>query len=306
LKEKEYKKYKRYLRNLADYLRDFFKRTQPLTDFSQVESQHGNYLRKGIDVVVDQDFEYRWKEGTVRGWEKKEEDQTDIEKNALYCAPCRKLFTNSNVFVQHHNGKKHKQNMKDMEKNLMLPGKKIAKADEAMKKDHQPDAHEIEAEKERERRKKLAYLESFVMRMKDLLSDIIHDTINQIQKKQSSSWQELQRQAQGTTLQEDAKPPSDDEDDDEPVYNPKNLPLGWDGKPIPYWLYKLHGLGLEYKCEICGNYSYWGRRAYERHFQEWRHAYGMKCLRIPNTVHFKEITSINDALARIPCIHSVA
>ena len=68
-------------------------------------------------------------------------------------------------------------------------------------------------------------------------------------------------------------------------------------RPIPYWLYKLHGLGIEYKCEICGNYSYWGRRAFERHFQEWRHAYGMKCLRIPNTIHFKEITSINDALA---------
>ena len=29
-----------------------------------------------------------------------------------------------------------------------------------------------------------------------------------------------------------------------PIYNPKNLPLGWDGKPIPYWLYKLHGLGI--------------------------------------------------------------
>lgn len=33
-----------------------------------------------------------------------------------------------------------------------------------------------------------------------------------------------------------------EEDDDGSVpYNPKNLPLGWDGKPIPYWLYKLHG-----------------------------------------------------------------
>eukprot|EP00825_Cyclidium_porcatum_P042614 TRINITY_DN5871_c0_g1_i3.p2 TRINITY_DN5871_c0_g1~~TRINITY_DN5871_c0_g1_i3.p2 ORF type:complete len:112 (+),score=29.90 TRINITY_DN5871_c0_g1_i3:347-682(+) len=50
-----------------------------------------------------------------------------------------------------------------------------------------------------------------------------------------------------------------DSEDEELNYNPKNLPLGWDGKPIPYWLYKLHGLGIEYKCEICGNYSYWGR-----------------------------------------------
>lgn len=38
------------------------------------------------------------------------------------------------------------------------------------------------------------------------------------------------------------------------VYNPLKLPLGWDGKPIPYWLYKLHGLNMEFKCEICGNY----------------------------------------------------
>jgi len=46
-----------------------------------------------------------------------------------------------------------------------------------------------------------------------------------------------------------------------------HYPVGWDGKPIPYWLYKLHGLRVEYKCEICGDMSYWGRRVYERHFQ---------------------------------------
>ena len=44
----------------------------------------------------------------------------------------------------------------------------------------------------------------------------------------------------------------DSEEEDEFVYNPLKLPLGWDGKPIPYWLYKLHGLNLEFKCEICG------------------------------------------------------
>lgn len=30
--------------------------------------------------------------------------------------------------------------------------------------------------------------------------------------------------------------------DEEAIYNPLKLPMGWDGKPIPYWLYKLHGL----------------------------------------------------------------
>ena len=52
----------------------------------------------------------------------------------------------------------------------------------------------------------------------------------------------------------------DGEDDDEDrIYNPLKLPLGWDGKPIPFWLYKLHGLGVEYSCEICSNFIYRGR-----------------------------------------------
>ena len=80
------------------------------------------------------------------------------------------------------------------------------------------------------------------------------------------------------------------------IFNPKNIPMDWDGKPLPYWLYKVHGLGVEHKCEICGGASYWGRRAFEHHFQEWRHAYGMKCLRLPNTLQFKNITRIEDAL----------
>ena len=49
-------------------------------------------------------------------------------------------------------------------------------------------------------------------------------------------------------------------------YNPKDVPLGWDGKPIPYWLYKLHGLNLYFTCEICGNATYRGPLAFQRHF----------------------------------------
>lgn len=50
-----------------------------------------------------------------------------------------------------------------------------------------------------------------------------------------------------------------EEEEEERIYNPLKLPLGWDGKPIPYWLYKLHGLGVEYPCEICSDYIYMGR-----------------------------------------------
>ena len=54
---------------------------------------------------------------------------------------------------------------------------------------------------------------------------------------------------------------------------------------------------MEYTCEICGNYSYWGRRAFERHFTEWRHQHGMRCLKIPYSKAFNEVTSIADARA---------
>ena len=37
-------------------------------------------------------------------------------------------------------------------------------------------------------------------------------------------------------------------------------------QPIPYWLYKLHGLNVTYTCEICGNATYRGPKAFQRHF----------------------------------------
>jgi splicing factor 3A subunit 3 len=124
---------------------------------------------------------------------------------------------------------------------------------------------------------------------------VIDETVEMIEKKQARTYEEIERDLAAAA--ELAVQDNDDEDEDEekPIYNPLNLPMGWDGKPIPYWLYKLHGLNLEFKCEICGNQSYWGPRAFERHFQEWRHAHGMQCLGIPNSKHFQGITLIEDA-----------
>ena len=78
---------------------------------------------------------------------------------------------------------------------------------------------------------------------------------------QARTYDEIERDL-ALAAEEEAMAEAEEEEDDEdkPIYNPLNLPLGWDGKPIPYWLYKLHGLNLEFKCEICGNYSY-ARRA---------------------------------------------
>lgn len=47
----------------------------------------------------------------------------------------------------------------------------------------------------------------------------------------------------GDFYQEEVQAESESDDEEQQIYNPLKLPMGWDGKPIPYWLYKLHGLG---------------------------------------------------------------
>ncbi|XWS61311.1 hypothetical protein CRYUN_Cryun07bG0115300 [Craigia yunnanensis] len=42
---------------------------------------------------------------------------------------------------------------------------------------------------------------------------------------------------------EETQVDTESDEEDQQIYNPLKLPMGWDGKPIPYWLYKLHGLG---------------------------------------------------------------
>lgn len=76
----------------------------------------------------------------------------------------------------------------------------------------------------------------------------------------------------------------------------KNLVVDVDGKPIPYWLYRLHNLNIPFKCEVCGDETYWGRFSYERHFSSPRHTQMLQRLGIPNTKHFFGISKIADAM----------
>lgn len=95
------------------------------------------------------------------------------------------------------------------------------------------------------------------------LYHIIADTKANVERRFSltSRERELEQEAPAPA----AAPPAngttgvDEEEEEERIYNPLKLPLGWDGKPIPYWLYKLHGLGVEYRCEICSDHVYMGR-----------------------------------------------
>ncbi|VDD80100.1 unnamed protein product [Mesocestoides corti] len=156
-----------------------------------------------------------------------------------------------------------------------------------------------------DRYREIGMLEACVYQLAELLSEHRAATIENVQRRQARTLAEreeeddsdAENEVGGAKKDGEGKDGEGDEEDDDIPYNPKNLPLGWDGKPIPYWLYKLHGLNMYYSCEICGNQTYRGPKAFQRHFSEWRHAHGMRCLGIPNTAHFAHVTKIEDALA---------
>ena len=262
LKIKKSEEYIKYIKHLAQYLKSFFVKIYPLVNFNEIQDI--------IDSKFEDDQEHI--DNNNKTIELKEEEEEEHDKNQLYCQICNKSFAKETLMDAHMKSKKHlkKLNASKNNNNNILQEKN--KSDEDIIRE-------------------IKYNEYQIIRYKDILQNIIDNTINQIHKKQTMTREELELDRQN-----ELNVKKTDKEDKKKIFNPKNIPLDWDGKPLPYWLYKVHGLGIEHKCEICGGASYWGRRAFEHHFQEWRHAYGMKCLRLPNTLQFKNITKIEDAL----------
>lgn len=256
-----FQSYKDYLTGLCDALTSFHTRTNPLVEV------------KELLKIADAEFDVVWNAKQVPGWT--EEDSKHAEAvaepasaNPLYCKYCSKVFTNTSSFTCHLAGRKHKKALENEGKGPL------------------EDPRGIE----------LARLEFRIRAFCDLLRETIDATRDYVVKKQTRTYEEIAADLEEQQEEEELSSGEEEEEEGAP-YNPLNLPLGWDGKPIPYWLYKLHGLNMEYKCDICGGFTYRGPRAYERHFSEWRHTYGMRCLGINNTKDYMHITKFEDAIA---------
>ena len=272
--------YFRYVGAIASYLESFKRRTAPLED---------------VDTLLkafDDEFETLWLEEEIPGWEgEREQEQKsqapvdDIDDD-LYCSACAKKFSNQSVFDGHLKGKKHQ---------------KAAAAknpsDDADLVNGQPNGTSTPVQRMKERA--VAEREFRVRKIASILQTARGDTKTNIERRQGMTERERQQEREAL-LAENAEPTGkeegSDDDGDDKIYNPLKLPLAWDGKPIPFWLYKLHGLGVEFPCEICGNFIYMGRRAFDKHFNEPRHTWGLRALGIKNTSLFREVTRINEAL----------
>lgn len=259
LKFLHFPQYNTYLQEMAAYLISFQQKTNPLVEVEDIVE------------LIHSDFSKQWKAEKVPGWFGEDENDKENEQdqeNPLYCASCKNLFAKHSTFTNHLTGRKHIKNVNNHGTKKVDP-----------------------------RSEELAKTEFLIVSMVDLLRDVVTATHEYVIKKQTRTHEEIMADLEEAQVEDEVSEDESEEEEASAVYNPLNLPLGWDGKPIPFWLYKLHGLNIHYKCDICGGYTYRGPRAFQRHFNEWRHTYGLRCLGIENAPHYMHITKFEDAIA---------
>lgn len=282
-KERKNMDYKQYLNGLLEYLSDYVLRIKPLLDVdAELET-------------VQKEFRHQWGNGSFPGWPKEQESALATTGAHLDLSAFSSWEELASLGLDRLKsallalGIKCGGTLEERAQRLFsTKGQRTIDPTLLARKDiGKQTARELG------RHRDIAYMEAQLYRFAELISEQRSATKENVQRKQART--EGEREDSDAEASE-----SDNEDDDadDVPYNPKNLPLGWDGKPIPYWLYKLHGLNISYSCEICGNYTYKGPKAFQRHFAEWRHAHGMRCLGIPNTAHFANVTQIEDAITR--------
>ncbi|KAF2220716.1 hypothetical protein BDZ85DRAFT_267037 [Elsinoe ampelina] len=274
--------YFKYVTGLARYLEDFMRRIKPLENLERLFES------------FDTDFARAWEKDDVEGWQKQANGTTSNgpatqgSGEGVWCPDCEKEFKTDNVYKSHLTGKKH---IRAAESRKVRGEEGLSNGSNGAKKDGGVQRLKEKAIAEREYR---------VKKLAGAMQTERSDTKVNVERKAGMTEKERQQELEALFSEEPSGVPQEgeeEEDEEERKANPLHLPLAWDGKPIPFWLYKLHGLGQEFPCEICGNYVYMGRRAFEKHFAEARHLYGLKCLGITNSTLFREITGIEEAEA---------
>ncbi|ORY22495.1 hypothetical protein BCR39DRAFT_551420 [Naematelia encephala] len=283
VKEKSVPAYLEYVQTLYNYLLSFFERALPLMNLQSKLEEEGAK------------FEQQWTDGQVAGWELdvgSKAKAAPANASGIWCPYCQKSYSKQTVYDAHLASDKHKKREKEG-KAVSDPSKANGSPAPAASSSTARDKLKIPA--------RLTFLVSALLLFPPIPQRIA-DSRGEVERRMALTAAEREAEAEEA---EEAPPVAieirnddeEEEDDDGNIYNPLKLPLGWDGKPIPFWLYKLHGLGVTFDCEICSDSTFQGRKAFDRHFQESKHAFGMRALGLPNTKHFHGITKIADALA---------
>lgn len=278
--------YNQWLQQLIDYLYHYIERIYPFSDRIQMKQLiHDEYIKLQTEHQSDAtDVDTNLSNQTTLP------AQSATTQLSLYCRACDKLFAKQTVYDAHLTGKKHMKNT------VSLPSQSTTTAAATTTTPTKLQLNTVQ------------YHEYVILQLLELLSEQYNNTLVYIQQKHIRSTKELQSDRDHLVKQielllqhksiDTMQSVRTSDNEIKPIYNPLSLPLGIDGEPIPYWMYRLHGLNHEYTCEICGNYTYYGDRSYQSHFNEWRHIYGLKCLNITNNLKlYDNITKIDELMA---------
>lgn len=216
--------YKKYLEALLDYLAEFCSKVKPLLNIS-------DHLEKAVAEMDE-----KWDSGTFVGWPKETSSALAHSGAALDLSHVNSWEELSLLGLDRLKsalmalGLKCGGTLDERAQRLWsTKGKSIVDLDPVLFAKSKPGRGA--SGKDWEKQKELAMLEAQVYRMSELLSDQRQATKENVQRKQARTAGERE-----DTDDEASESESEEEDESEVVYNPKNLPLGWDGKPIPYCL----------------------------------------------------------------------
>jgi splicing factor 3A subunit 3 len=211
-RDKKNAAYKAYLENVLNYFHSYFHRALPL---------------ENLDALLAKVEKEHNEASAAAAADNKHAAPVPDEKGQLYCEACQHTFANKSVYQNHLPGKKHQKALQQL---VTGPADRKVLLDS------------------------IELLEKKINAVGDYLAITISNTKRNIEKKQSMTVPEI---LAAIEMQEAAEAEPDLEDDEEKedeldakIWNPKGLPLDVTGKPIPYWLWKLHGLGVEYQCEV--------------------------------------------------------
>lgn len=230
------KNYERFLIQLEEYLMDYLKRTSPLLDVAKeivapVISKSLEKVSEGIDLA---------KYDSVDALQKDVETDTlkaELTRLGLKCGGtpndrAKRLWMTKG------------KDPSEWPAKIKAKGASVANA----------TAVAVAAAAAPPKGVPLAQRERVVMALLDQVRPELEATIKRMERQQGQTLAERETEITedlyGSAVVPTKKRKTSNEDDDEeedddedaPIYNPKNVPLDWDGKPIPYWLYKLHGL----------------------------------------------------------------
>ncbi len=264
----------RYIKALHTYLVSFSKRAQPLVDVTSQQREAETMFNK------------QWEAGEIEGWEEirqKALAQAEGNGQGIWCSACmihvplshvlilifrsgQKLYSKQTVYDAHLTSKKHvKAAAKQVESGQVPPNPNGPSASHSATNG---SGNGEDASSKQSKHRTAALLTHLSTKLLASLATVLTDTKSNVERRFSLTAREREQELIEQSTPKPAAAPTtasgeaaEEEEEEERIYNPLKLPLGWDGKPIPYWLYKLHGLGVEYRCEICSDHVYMGRYA---------------------------------------------